>query len=714
MTLRLKLMMGVAVSCLPLTVVSPVSAQDEVSSAIDEVVVTATKREASVQDIPASVTAIGADEIALSELTTNRDLQFSVPGLVAGYFNGSSQLAVRGIGANSSTGVDDPAVAQHIDGVYQTRTQSVVLANTDLERVEVLKGPQGTLYGRNSTGGAINYVTKKPTQEFEGNIRLTVGDAGRLGTNILLSGPLTDTLSARASLYTNEQDGYLEIVGGGGSPDNFAEDTTGGRLSLRYTPSDDITVDITASSVENETVVGAQILGVVTPASAFYLAPGNHSLEPNELVSDANPDGNVSQDSFSATIDWTINDNWSLKSITGFSDNAYALEDYDVDYSSSTMVVPNVIALPLTGSTSNSGESITQEFNVTFSGDGIEVVAGIFYLTDEFEQENNFPGFGLVSTFDQDSEATAFFADVSYDVSEQLTLLAGIRSNDEEKEVAQTSTYPGGTGTGKESWDATNPKVGFQYDLGGNAMVYGTWQEGFKAGGFDPAGTASAYNPEEIEAIEVGIKTPVLDGSGILNVAVFDYDYTDLQVQQLEGLVTVISNAGGATVQGMDVEFQYAVNNDLSLDISGSFLDTEVSDLSMNDPFAAAEDPAVDLSGKTLRRAPEFSGTFALNYDMSFSDGSALQLRGEVYHSDDVRFRFFDDEPGAFQEAYSTGNIYANYTPSFAEGMTLRAYVKNVSDEEVLQGVLPFANFGLQLGNYTRGRTAGLEAKYDF
>lgn len=703
-----QLSLGVSLLCLQFVAGFEAQAQSEGEGLVlESVVVTATKREASVQDIPASVTAFDEETIRITELTNNRDLQYTVPGLVAGYFNGSSQLTLRGIGANSSTGIDDPAIAQHIDGVYQTRTQAVALALTDLERVEVLKGPQGTLYGRNSTGGAINYVTKKPTDEFEGSLSLTAGNYGRIGANLIVSGPLSDTVSARGNFYYNKQDGYLEIAGGGGGPDNFEENSIGGRLALRFTPSDDLTIDLAASTIENESVVGAQLLAVVNPAAAFYLAPGNHSFEPNELVSDANADGEISQDSFSATIGWEINENWSLKSITGYSDNAFALRNYDVDYSSSPL-------FPATGSSANTSDSLSQEFNLNYTNERVDFVAGLYYLSDEFEQSLSFPIFGVESGFDQDSKAWAVFADIALNVTDQLTLLGGIRYNDEEKEVTQTSSFLPAPVSGTASWDATNPKFGFQYYLGNDAMVYGTWQQGFKAGGYDPAGFASEFNPEEIEAIEFGLKTSLFAGAGLLNISVFDYDYTDLQVQQLVGLTTVIDNAGSADVRGLDAEFQYAVTEGLRLELTGTFLDTEVNDLAVTDPFAPPATLPVDVSGSTLRRAPDFSGTFALNYDMSFNNGSELQLRAELYHSDDVRYRFLSDEPFASQDAYTTGNIYANFSPSFAESLSLRAYVKNIRDEEVLQGVLPFGQVGLQLGNYTRGRTFGLEARYDF
>ena len=286
------------------------------------------------------------------------------------------------------------------------------------------------------------------------------------------------------------------------------------------------------------------------------------------------------------------------------------------------------------------------------------MVTGLFYLDDSFDQALGFPAFGLLTTFNQESEAFALFADATVSVSDRFRVLGGIRYNTKKKEVTQTCTL-----------DCPTPVSG---------------------------------------------KATLFDGDGLLNIALFDYIYSDLQVQQLEWVVTVIQNAGRADVRGFDVEFQYGLTDELRVELSGSYLDTEVNDLFLNDPFAAPGTPAVDVSGSTLRRAPEFSGTFALNYDAGFSDGSELQLRGELFVSDDIRFRFFDNEPAAFQDSYVICNLYANFRPSFVDGLAVRAFVKNVGNERTLQGVIPFGAGGLQLGIYTRGRTYGLEASCDF
>lgn len=703
-----RLFAGFALVCLQLNA----SAEEQV---IEEIVVTATKRASSVMDIPASVTAFGEDKIALTEITSNDDLEFAVPGIVVDNFNGRSSVTIRGIGSGSGTAasVGGTAVAQHIDGVYQSRVQSVVLALNDLQQLELLKGPQGTLYGRNSTGGAINYVTKKPTEEFEGSISLTAGNFDRTAAKVMLSGPLSDSVSMRANVYYDEQDGYLEVVGGGGSPDIHGRDILGGRLALRITPSDDLTIDLNVTSIENETIGTAQIIGIVNPAAAFHLQPGNHTLNVNEIVSDADAEGEVSQDSATAIIDWAINDQWSLKSTTGYMENEWSQLNYDVDYSSAVVeLFPGFFLYPAEGRAENESETLSHELNLSFTGDRLNLVTGLFYFKDEVSQPQSFPAFGVAFEFDQKTEAWAAFADATFTVTDDLRVLAGIRYNYEETEIDQLSSTACPLGvTGKEDWSDTNPKIGFQYDVSDSAMIYGTWQEGFKAGGYDPANCVDDFNPENIEAIEFGLKANLFDGAGLLNLAIFDYDYEDLQVGQLVGFVTNIENAGEADVLGAEFDFQYLLSDSWAWELSATFLDTEQNDLSLQDPFNGG---VVDVSGKDLLRAPEFSGTFALTYDVGFDDGSQLQLRGELYHADESRFRFFDDEPGAFRDSLTTSNLYANLTVGAIEGLSFRAYVKNLSDEEVIEGILPLAFAGIQLGNYTRGRTYGLEAKYDF
>ena len=679
---------------------------------IEEILVTATKRSESIQDVPASITAFSASRIELLEIQNVRDLQFSVPGLVASHQNGANLTRIRGIGQNSASGIDDPAVAQHIDGVYQPATHSVLLALSDLERVEVLKGPQGTLYGRNATGGTINYITKKPTKEFEAGIDVVVGNYSRKGFKGFVSGSLSDTFSARLSLISNDRDGYVDVIGpfSGGYR---ADDTFGGRLALRFEPNDSVTIDLSASSIETESLIAYQLVGIVDPLTAFYFFPGNHTDEPNKVFTNvADQDGYTNQDSYVGTVSWDVNDRVTIKSITAYLENEHVQSNFDTDGSDFPF-------FSVTGNYDISSETFTQELSISYIDEKTSLVAGAFLLDDEAVFDSSFPLFFLFTTFDQEARAWAVFADLTYSVTDRLRLIAGARHNKEKKEINQTNTFFCPMGLQRdEEWDDFTPKFGFQFDIGDNAMAYGTWQDGHKAGGFDANSCADVFDPESVEAIEVGLKTTFAEGRGTFNAAIFDYDYQDMQVQQIDatGLQTEINNAASASVTGVELDVSWLLTDSFLVEANGSYADTEFGDFFVDDPFV----PGIDLvnrSGDPLSRTPEFSGALAGQYTGTFDDGSILTIRAELYYSDDVPFTDFGiASMTGFgnQDSYTTGNLYIAYEPSFLEYLKIRLFGKNLSDEDILTGTFNSSAIGIINGNYAIGRTYGAEVSLRF
>ena len=611
---------------------------------IEEIVVTATKRGANLQDIPASVVVFREERIETTEIRNTRDLSYSVPGMVAAHLNGSNLITMRGLGTRSTSGNDDPAVAQHVDGVYQPRTQAVLLALSDLERVEVLKGPQGTLYGRNSTGGAINYVTKKPTEEFEGSISVLAGNFDRTSAKGHVSGPIADGVMARASFYYNDRDGYVENLTNT-FDDMRGDETLGGKLALRFEPSDNLTIDVSASHIETDTLIGHQRTELV--ADIGFFPPGTYTEERNALVADdTDPDGGIEQTAYSLDVVWDVSDTVSIRSITGVMNNEYEQLRFESDYSNSP-VFGNV------GSYVSDADSFSQEINLNADlADGrLELTTGLFYFDDEidFDLFFNFSFFGfpageVTSLYHQKNTAEAAFLDMTFNVTDDLRLLAGVRYSDEEKEVVQSNVQLGVTICDKvvsdDDWSATTPKFGAQFDLNDNVMVYATYQEGFKAGGFVTSTCRDSFDQEFVEAIEIGIKSTILDGRGVLNLSIFDYDYQDLQVSQLVNLETRVENAAGASIRGAELELLLNLTDNFSVDVMSSWLDTEFEEFLAVDPLQPLLG-AQDLSGNQMMIAPEYSGTIGGEYVSSVGGGELL-VRGELYFSDEVLYSLFD------------------------------------------------------------------------
>ena len=696
-------------SCAMLVLFSAMPPMALSQAEIEEIVVTATKRGANLQEIPASVVVFGEDRIETTEIRNTRDLSYSVPGMVAAHLNGSNLITMRGLGTRSTSGNDDPAVAQHVDGVYQPRTQAVLLALSDLERVEVLKGPQGTLYGRNSTGGAINYVTRKPTEEFEGSISVLAGNFDRTHAKGHISGPIADGVMARASFYYNDRDGYVENL-----TDTFedmrGDETVGGKLALRFEPSDNLTIDVSASHIETDTLIGHQRTESI--ADIGFFPPGTYTEEKNKLVADdTDPEGGIEQTAYSLDITWDVSDTVSIRSITGLMDSEYEQIRFESDYSNSP-VFGNV------GSYFSDADSFSQEINLNADlADGrLQLTTGLFYFDDEIDFDFafnfsffGFPAGGVTSLYNQENTAKAAFLDMTYNVTDDLRLLAGVRYSDEDKEVVQTNVQAGFTIcdnlVSEDDWSATTPKFGLQFDVTDNMMVYATYQEGFKAGGFVTSTCRDNFDQEFVDAIEIGVKSSILDGQGVLNFSIFDYDYQDLQVSQLVNLETRVENAAGASIRGAELELMLNLTDNFSVDVLGSWLDTEFDEFLAVDPMQPLLG-VQDLSGNQMMVAPEYSGTIGGQYVSSVGGGELL-VRGEVYFSDEVLYSLFGYQSG-IQDSYAIQNLYVSFTTA-NDNWTIRAFGKNLSDKEVVTGSLSVAFFGIRGGNFSIGRTYGLE-----
>ena len=703
-------------SCAMLVLFSAMPPMALSQAEIEEIVVTATKRGANLQEIPASVVVFGEDRIETTEIRNTRDLSYSVPGMVAAHLNGSNLITIRGMGGRSTSGADDPAVAQHIDGVYQPRTQAVLLALTDLQRVEVLKGPQGTLYGRNSTGGAINYVTRKPTEEIEASISTLVGNFDRKHAKGHISGPIGEGVMARASFYYNDQDGYVENLSGT-FDDMRGDETEGGRLALRFEPNDNLTIDASVSYLNMDTLIGHQSTEEAPGGLNPLIPRDTTTFGTNSLITDqTDPDGKIEQTSYTLNIQWQVSENVSIRSITGAMDNEFHQLRFESDYSNSTSVSNQ-------GSYTSDANSFSQEINLNADlMDGrLQLTSGLFYLDDEIDFNFlfeiaffGFPAGDLISLFNQETTAKAALLDLTYNVTDDVRLLAGVRYSDEEKDVIQTSQQFGfficDNLESKENWTATTPKFGVQYDINDDVMVYGTYQEGFKAGGYQPSACGDSFDQEFVNAFEIGIKSTILDGRGVLNISVFDYDYEDLQVSQLVNLETRVENAAGASIRGAELEFIANLTDNFRLEILGSWLDTEFEEFFANDPLAPGLGDQ-DLSGNQLMASPEYSGTIAGQYTTQLGGGE-LTLRGEVYFSDEVLYSLFGYDSGT-QDSYSIENLYATYTTA-NDNWTVRAFAKNIGDEEVVTGSLSIAFWGMRGGNFSIGRTYGLEVTRRF
>ena len=710
-------------------------AQDAV---IEEIVVTATKRDTTVMDVPASVTAFTGETLETREIEGFMDLNVNVPSLNSGLYNGQVFTTIRGVGFGQTHGTADPAVAQHVDGIHLPRTSSLRGAYHDLGSLEVLRGPQGTLYGRNTTGGSVNLVTRKPTEEFEGRVGVLYGDYDRIQASAMVSGPISDNVLGRVSiLYDDRDEAYTKNLLPG-FDDIDDEEIKSIRGALRFLPSDSLTIDL---SVHYEDWEGGWGFLIYTPPSdalwPIYTG-AQWSAEPHEAYVDANADDGREDLIVILNVEWALSDNVTLNSKTGFINSEWSqFSDSD-----------GTDAFVVTYTTGSESDTWSQEFNLnaTLLDNRLDLLAGLYYYNDDLDWHNSLPLnfldhlFGLPpfttmlrTSFDAETESFAVYVDATHSVTNDWRVYGGIRYTEEEKD-AVVGSFIGAPICGfgapeiplNEKWDEVSFRVGVQHDLSDQSMVYAQFSQGFRSGGFDSSSCADPFEPEFNDAWEVGFKSTFADGRVTLRSSAFLYDYTDLQLGQLVDFQLTIENAAKAEVKGIEFETQFVVTDRFQIALNYSYLDAAYKDHQDCDSLlfigncgaaAIAAGTAVfeDVSGNPLNRAPENSLGIVADYVVPLNGGGELAFTAQWTWIDDIQYRPFDRDIDA-QEAYSVGNLFVSYVPDGNSPLTLKGFIKNVADEEYVNMISATAttSFNRLTGPWAPPRTWGIQAVWDF
>lgn len=701
----------------------------------DEIVVTALKRETALLETPASITALSGEALTEREITSIESLAAAAPNLVIGQAAGVSWVSMRGIGMGSTSGGLEGSVALHLDGAYLSQPASLDFLLFDLASVEVLRGPQGTLYGRNATGGTINFASNRPTREAEGSASFLYGSYGRARVQGTLSGPISDRLSLRfAGLLEDQSEGYGENLFLG---EDFGLRTAyGGRLSARFDATQDFRIDATLYNFRDWTN-GIQ-LTPLNPFNATALAnnpifatAAPRPADRRDIYADAQADGERTLRGGKVSMDWDINPNVSLRSLTSYTRLDFSNVDADGDSTEIQMVRADRI---------ENTASWQQEFDLTFSlfNGRLEGLVGVFYDDETlFMRGHNRwlasnpqgyvnaagrivpAGTDTIGFMDMDTTSTAIFTDLTFNVTDRFSLYGGVRQSRDERELLQTTGLaglPGNVGIAtcdarsfEGSWDATTGKFGAAYESGiGNFYVQ--WADGFKAGGFNPYNCGDIFEPEEVTSFEAGYKVSAFDDRLRLQTSIFHYDYTNLQVSQIVSLQSRIENAAAATIMGAEVELNYQASDNLSFDMNLALLDASYDQYVDLDPLRPGLG-FIDLSGNHLNRAPEHTINLGVNYTAELGNAGTLTLRGEMFNSADVYFRQFN-QPQDAQEAYTTYNAFATFDPRGP--LSVRAFVRNISDEDLLLGVFSAGTIFDRWAIYAPPRTWGVEISADF
>ncbi|WP_035616319.1 TonB-dependent receptor [Hyphomonas johnsonii] len=665
------------------------------------IVVSTQKREQSLLDVGAAVSVIGGDALEFRDLANMSDISNSVPNVEYGEVAGASQITIRGIGLNVETGFAEPAVAVHLNGVFLGRSNAAALGLADLASVEVLRGPQGTLYGRNATGGVVNFTTNKPTDAFEAGATIGAGSFERRLARGYVSGPFSDTVRGRLSIAYEEDDGYIDNRTTGKTEGGLEATTLKGDLSWDIT--ENLTSDIFFLTIDQDRV--GPSFEKIRPG--FLAGLAGFDDRPNNILNNRTPWSDIGMDVAGLTLDWKT-DFATLRSITGYT-------TFDrVDFFDGDVTALDV----LTSGRTEDAEAWSQEFNLIGNEGGrLDWIVGAFWMQEDSSSRTDVdtgsdsailmlpPEISFtVNQLVEDLEAFGLFGDVTFNVSDTVRLKGGLRYSEEKKKGSQTVTFFDNTvvvcgdQVSDISFHDTTPKAGIEWDVAESTMLYAQYQEGFKSGGFNQAGCGS-FEPEEVTSIEAGMKGQYFDGRLYLAASAFTYDYTNLQVLQIRNNTGFVENAADSTITGAELEAIIAVTDNLQAEAAISFLDATYD--------AFIDGAGSDFSGNTLNRAPEYTLSGALEYTVPVNSSlfGDPRLRAEVFVSDDVFYRprnAADD----MQDSYSVVNLYASL-PLADDRLTVSFYAKNVTDEGYITNIISLID-GLD-GHYARPASWGLE-----
>jgi len=711
---RQTLVPALTTATLYLTALTPLFAAER---ELEEVRVTATRTgETLLQQTPIAVTALSGETLRLANIKNIEGMTELLPSVTVSRNTMSGQLYIRGVGTNNVFLGGDPSSTIHQDGVYLSRPISLFNELLDLERVELVRGPQGTLYGRNSTGGTLNLMSKRPSADFNARLSGEVGSFERRRVSAYINGPVKgEAVTANLALLGSRRDGYIDNQHSAGQPDFGDENINSVRTALSLTPSAELSILLRADLFQRDesspqykptllNVDGSQNARALSDSAS--LLNDFHSLN---IATDSRLDETHS--GLSATLNWQINKQLALTSIS-----AYREFDFDAVLDSDFTEVESRI--------SHVGEDqrqLTQEFQLNYKAGALTLVAGVF-LFDESSEQNfmaellDFASPSVAKTRGQlDAQAQAIYADAHWQLSERLTATAGGRLSHEEKEFSQLHFFgpaanPVQTFEGdfEESWSDFSPKLGLSFTVSEDTLLYASLAQGFKSGGFNLVPEGNQFEPEEITSLELGAKLALADGRIRINLASFYYDYSDLQVSQFEVATTgaprvVITNASDAEIKGLELELVAYPSPRWRLTGALSYLDASYESYNAQRPGANTTD--IDVSGNALNSAPKHSVILSSDFEQPLLNGS-LNYRLSYHWQDEIFFTPFND-PITRQGAYGLINASLSFETQ-GKQWELQLYGKNLADKEYTNASQDFSPLGVTLA-ITEPRTYGLK-----
>ncbi|MDH5191283.1 MAG: TonB-dependent receptor [Gammaproteobacteria bacterium] len=681
------------------------------------IIITPEWREIDIQKMPMTVNVLSGDVLDSSGIEDSMDLQYRVPGFVFKSNSVLGQPFLRGVGSDLISAGSDASVSTFVDGVYQARSADSIHHFYDIERVEVLKGPQSVHLGRNVIGGAVSIINTEPKFYHEAYADMELGSFDKQQFRGMVNIPIDDYhTSIRFAGLVSQRDGYTKNIFSGRELDN--EDIYSFRGKLLYSPSSEISIlfgaertrEDSTRSFGNQPDPGIGVNGGI-------LAGGTVPADPRQVTHNTDDSVFMQSDRLSAKVDWAL-DGMDFISLTAYQKSRVVmtidLDGTEINYSSN--------------SPWESSEFITQEFRwASRNNRSLGWVAGLYYLHEEAKQRldtrlplvnvRNRPG-GDVMT-----DSYAAFGQLSYEINPAWKATAGIRYSYDKRSLDFDQTLedplgvlgPAGTTVvtqaDAKNWDAVTPEFGIEYSVDKNKVLYANISRGFKSGGFNTSAAQSSFSPEYLWAFEGGMKSTFPAHAVRINGALFLYDYKDMQLLTLpQGAPATayptVANAAKATVQGLDLEIQVGITERLDLSLAMTMLDAQFDSFISVDPNNKTDDP--DRAGDPLPQAPKLSLNLGINYQY-FLEAGTLNFIGNYRYQSSVYFNAFSD-PAVRQGGYGlidVGLIYESrkgrwYAEFYGKNLTDKLYAENIIRQDPLAGTQYFwgapRTFGLRVG----------------
>lgn len=752
------------------TVPAPQAMAQEANVGLEEVVVVARKREESLQEVPVAVSAFSDQSLEARNVSSIESIAQFVPNVqfdgAAALSGGSSNatIFIRGVGQNDFALFSDPGVGTYVDGVFLGRSMGGIMDVLDVQGLEVLRGPQGTLFGKNTIGGALNITSRKPNEELGGELSATVGSFNRTDIKGVVNLPLVeDVLLSRFSVASIQRDGYAERIVDG--EDLGDKDSRAARMQLLWHASDDIAVTFSADYTRGRAHSAANTL-ISANSSAFFPTMFNIMVAPSTGIVAPNGQAGfnsswVTNDPYktygtgpnfsdldswgvSATVEWALNDDVNFKSITSSRglEAKFARDGDNTPYTFRETI------------NDNEQEQFSQEFQlsgVSFDGQ-LDWLAGLYYFEESGEEDaeiklavgiydglESLPGptFGPfggagnpantgmdldLSVYNKiDNQSYAAFTQASWHFTDALSMSLGARYTHESKEFEKrdqrlaTGAYIVAPGSSWDaSWSEVTPKLGMEYQLNDEAMVYVSFSKGFKSGGFNgrplqSAAEVTEYEPEIVESYEIGAKSSWLDNRLIVNTAVFYMDYENIQLTVNQTPQNFVANAAKAKIQGVELEVVARPLRQLDVNFSAGYTDAEYAEigsgLGPGQTLPITED-------SELAKTPQLTVSGGLQYAVDLSDHGELTLRTDFSYRSKV-YHDISNHELLTQSGFTLIDASVAYT-TLDEDWTVRLFGTNLSDKRYLQSGNASGSFGVVEGSYAAPRQWGLSVKRAF